>query len=77
MARTKQAAPVRREPSSEYVGKEDRVAALRSRSQEAGKQAPEAASTGAGSEPKAVETSAAAAGIQQVVIAVAGIYGSL
>ncbi|EFX00632.1 udp-glc gal endoplasmic reticulum nucleotide sugar transporter [Grosmannia clavigera kw1407] len=69
MARTKQAAPIQREPTSEYVGKEERAAALRSKSEKASGHGRKTNETG--------EVSVAAAGIQQVVIAVAGIYGSL
>ncbi|CAK7207912.1 UDP-galactose transporter [Sporothrix eucalyptigena] len=77
MARTKQAAPVRREPSSEYVSKLDRESALLAKQQELNG----AASTGAAAPKGSAKASASAAsksatGIRQVVIAVAGIYGS-
>lgn len=67
MARTKQAAPVRREPTSEYVSKEDRPAATLARQQEANGHATTAATT---------TTTTTPPGFQQAIIAVAGIYGS-
>lgn len=81
MARTKQAAPVRREPSSEYVSKLDRESALLAKQQELNGQAATAVGASNGSakaKAAASGTSAkSAAGVRQVAIAVAGIYGSL
>ena len=65
MARTKQAAPIRREPSSEYVSKLDREAAIAAKKQE------DAVAAAVKAPAKAT------AGVQQAMIAVLGIYGSL
>ncbi|CAK7229242.1 UDP-galactose transporter [Sporothrix bragantina] len=71
MARTKQAAPVRREPSSEFVSKLDREAALLAKQQELN-----GTSSNGSAKPQARAAAKSAAGVQQAVIAVAGIYGS-
>ncbi|KIH90628.1 solute carrier family 35 (UDP-galactose transporter), member B1 [Sporothrix brasiliensis 5110] len=80
MARTKQAAPVRREPSSEYVSKLDREAALLAKQQEANGQTATAAGGSNGAATAKAGSSGAsqksAAGMRQAAIAVAGIYGS-
>ncbi|OAA58568.1 udp-glc gal endoplasmic reticulum nucleotide sugar transporter [Niveomyces insectorum RCEF 264] len=89
MARTKQATPVRREPSSEYVSKHDREAAILAKQKEdANEAAVTAAATAKASAGGASNGSAAhgkraagavaatSAGLPQVAIAVAGIYGS-
>lgn len=67
MARIKQARPIQREPSSEFISKHDRPP-------------PPGAENGkAKAESRAVAATEmhAEAGLMQLVIAVAGIYGSL
>ncbi|KAK6071588.1 UAA transporter [Seiridium cupressi] len=77
MARTKQAKPVERTPSSEYVTRQNGTAPRRTASYN---MAEEAKSNGAAPASKSmvapVETEKQEAGIVQLVIAVAGIYGS-
>ncbi|CAK7238714.1 MAG: UDP-galactose transporter [Sporothrix thermara] len=77
MARTKQAAPVRREPSSEYVSKLDRETALLAKQQEVNGHAEASVSSSNGFAKHTVSATAkSAAGVRQVAIAVVGIYGS-
>lgn len=73
MARSKQATPIRRETSSEYFSKNDR-AAPRSK----GASSPGGKSEEANGYPVAPKKAAKVDGdVIQLVIAVAGIYGSL
>lgn len=68
MARTKQPAPIRREVSSEYTGKHDRTTPN-------GKEVTGKGANGVASSMDA--PSGSSAGVLQLLICVAGIYGSL
>ncbi|CAK7566415.1 MAG: UDP-galactose transporter [Sporothrix epigloea] len=77
MARIKQVAPVRREPSSEYVSKLDRESALLAKQQESnGHAAPLAGASDSIAKSKTSAAEKSVAGARQVFIAVVGIYGS-
>ncbi len=65
MARSKQANPMRREASSEYTGKHDRLPAN-------GSAVANGKAVAAAAAPREKDN-----GLKQVVIAVGGIYGSL
>lgn len=71
MARIKQAKPVERQPSTEYITRQDQKSTP-------SKRRDEMVSQSNGVAEKATATSAKKeAGVTQLVIAVAGIYGSL
>ncbi|CAK7268774.1 UDP-galactose transporter [Sporothrix epigloea] len=77
MARMKQATPVRRAPSSEYVSKLDRESALLAKQQESNASAESIMGSTAGdAKHKAASAEKSAAGARQALIAVVGIYGS-
>jgi UDP-galactose transporter B1 len=71
MARSKQATPVRREESSEFISKKDRVL------QRSASDTKEANGKAKGHHVAPKTSEKAEGGVLQLVIAVAGIYGSL
>lgn len=75
MARTKQVTPMRRETSSEYFSKQQMPASKRSSSMEKQSNGSAANSQESSALEEAYEK--AEAGLPQLVVAVAGIYGSL
>lgn len=75
MARSKQAAPIRRQTSSEYTGKHDRIS---NRGEMADKHTNgDVAAKISGRGDSLTKDASGSAGAMQLLICVAGIYGSL